>query len=97
HVAATSEPAAEERPPKELADFIRYCHRRRPAAWPELYDVMCGIAARREFRGWRQEQLRERGLTFALGGMRRLAAWVRAAIGSAADNREEGLPKPLPA
>ncbi len=80
HVTSAPEPAADDRPPKELADFIRYCHRRRPSAWPELYDVMCGIAARREFRGWGPEQLGERGLTFALGGMPRLATWVRATL-----------------
>ena len=27
HATATSETAAEDRPPKEVADFIRYCHR----------------------------------------------------------------------
>jgi hypothetical protein len=84
HVSATTEPAAEDRPPKEVAEFIRYCHRRRPAAWPELYDVMCGIAARREFRGWGPEQLGERGLTFSLGGMPRLASWVRVTLGASA-------------
>ncbi|TME34191.1 MAG: hypothetical protein E6I62_02935 [Chloroflexi bacterium] len=84
HVSATTEPAAEDRPPKEVAEFIRYCHRRRPAAWPELYDVMCGIAARREFRGWGPEQLGERGLTFSLGGMPRLVSWVRFTLGASA-------------
>ena len=83
-VTATSEPATEERPSKEVADFIRFCHRRRPSAWPEMYDVMCRIAARREFRGWGTEQLSERGLTFTLGGMPRLASWVRLTLGAPA-------------
>ncbi len=84
HVIATTEPAAEDRPPKEVADFIRFCHRRRPAAWPEIYDVMCGIAARREFRGWGPDQLSERGVTFTLGAMPRLASWVRMTLGAPA-------------
>jgi hypothetical protein len=82
HVTATPDPAEGDRPPKEVADFIRFCHRRRPAAWPELYDVMCGIAARREFRGWGPDQLSERGITFTLGGMPRLASWVRFTLGA---------------
>lgn len=64
-------------PPPDIADFIRFCHTRRAAGWPELYDEMCAVAARREFNGWGQEQLADRGLTFALTGMPQLAAWVR--------------------
>ena len=76
-VTATSEPATEDRPSKEVADFIRFCHRRRPSAWPEMYDVMCRIAARREFRGWGHDELAVRGLTFSLFDMQRMAGWVR--------------------
>ena len=96
-VTARVEAAAEDRPPKEVADFIRYCHRRRPSAWPELYDVMCGIAARREFRGWGPEQLGERGLTFSLGGMPRLAGWVRATLGASADAVDKNVHASSPA
>jgi hypothetical protein len=69
-------------PPPDAVDFIRFCHRRRHVGWPELYDEMCAVAARREFNGWDHEQLAEHGLTFSLYEMPRLAAWVRVVIGS---------------
>jgi hypothetical protein len=68
-------------PPPDAVEFIRFCYRRRHVGWPELYDEMCAVAARREFNGWDHEQLAERGLTFSLYEMPRLAAWVRAVIG----------------
>ena len=83
HVAVPNPAEASDPPPPEVAEFIRFCHRRRAAGWPELYDVMCAVAARREFRGWGPEQLSEHGLTFALAGMPRLAAWVRATLPNA--------------
>jgi hypothetical protein len=67
-------------PPPDVADFIRFCYRRRAAAWPEIYDEMCAVAARREFNGWDHEQLAAHGLTFSLFEMPRLAAWVRATL-----------------
>jgi hypothetical protein len=85
HVTANPPPDAADPPPPEVAEFIRFCHRRRPAVWPELYDVMCGVAARREFKGLGPDQLAERGLSFALSGMPRLANWVRATLPAAAD------------
>jgi hypothetical protein len=69
-----------ELPPPDVAAFIRYCHRRRGFAWPELYDEMCGVAARREFNGWDHSQLATLGLTFSLLDMPRLSAWVRAVL-----------------
>lgn len=69
-----------ELPPPDVVAFIRYCHRRRGSAWPELYDEMCGVAARREFNGWDHAALATRGLTFSLFEMVRLSAWVRAVI-----------------
>ena len=68
-------------PPPDAVEFIRFCHRRRHVGWPELYDEMCAVAARHEFNGWGPEQLAERGLTFSLYEMPRLAAWVRAVLG----------------
>lgn len=88
HVTAIPLPDAAEPPPAEVAEFIRYCHRRRPAVWPELYDVMCGVAARREFRGWGPDQFAERGLSFALSGVPRLATWVRATLPPPSDASE---------
>jgi hypothetical protein len=78
-------------------EFIRFCYRRRHVGWPELYDEMCAVAARREFNGWDHEQLAERGLTFSLYEMPRLAAWVRAVIGPqrvAADTDHRPVPQP---
>jgi hypothetical protein len=84
--------ASGDPPPPDVADFIRFCHRRRPAVWPELYDVMCGVAARREFRGWGPDQLAERGVTFALPAMPLLAAWVRATVGTHLESVEHSAP-----
>ena len=67
-------------PPPDVAAFIRYCHTRRGASWPELYDEMCGVAARREFNGWDHADLAARGLTFSLFEMPRLAGWSRAVL-----------------
>ena len=79
-----------ELPPPEVAAFIRHCHEMRGASWPELYDEMCGVASRHEFRGWDHADLEARGLTFSLLEMPRLAAWSRAVL--AAD--EAPLPEP---
>lgn len=76
-------------PPPDVIEFIRFCHRRRRAGWPELYDDMCAVAARREFNGWGQEQLEARGLTLSLFDMPRLAGWVRAVVAASAESREE--------
>ena len=57
----------------DVVEFIRFCHRRRHVGWPDLYDEMCAVAARREFNGWDHDQLAEHGLTFCLTDMPRLA------------------------
>ena len=67
-------------PTADIAAFIRHCHRRRGLKWPELYDEMCGVAARREFNGWDHAELAARGLTFSLLEMPRLAAWARSIL-----------------
>ncbi|MGH2417317.1 MAG: hypothetical protein ACRDFY_03195 [Candidatus Limnocylindria bacterium] len=77
-----------ELPAPELVAFIRYCHARHGASWPELYDEMCGVAARREFKGWDHAQLAERGLTFSLLEMPRLAGWSRAVLAVLAEQRD---------
>lgn len=69
-----------EVPPAEVAEFIRFAYRRRRVGWPEIYDDMCAVAARREFRGWDHARLAEAGLTFSLQDSPRLAAWVRAVL-----------------
>ena len=69
-----------DQPPPDVAEFIRFCHDRKPVGWPELYDEMCAVAARREFNGWDTEQFAARGLTFSLFEMPRLSGWVRAVL-----------------
>ena len=68
-------------PPPDVVEFIRFCHRRRHVGWPEIYDEMCAVAARREFNGWDHDELAEHGLTFSLYEMPRLASWVRTVLG----------------
>lgn len=67
-------------PPPDVAEFIRFCHGRKPVGWPELYDEMCAVAARGEFNGWDHDQFAARGLTFSLFEMPRLSRWVRAVL-----------------
>jgi hypothetical protein len=79
-------------PTPEVVEFIQFCHRRRHVGWPEIYDEMCAVAARREFNGWGHDQLAERGLTFALFEMPRLAGWVRTVLAAQPDQRETPTP-----
>ena len=86
---ATSRPGPSEGlPAPDLVAFIRYCHQRHGACWPELYDEMCAVAARREYHGWDHDQLAARGLTFSLFEMPRLAGWARAVLAGMAEQRE---------
>ena len=75
-------------PSPEVVAFIRYCHQQRGATWPELYDEMCGVAARREFNGWSHSDLAALGLTFSLLEMPRLAGWTRAVLAGLKEQRE---------
>lgn len=61
-------------PDAEAKAFVRFCYRRRSVAWPELYDEMCAVAARGEYRGMDYEQLGRLGIGFALASLPRLAA-----------------------
>jgi hypothetical protein len=72
---APSRPAAEapSSPDAEAVAFVRFCYRRRAVAWPELYDEMCAVAARGEYRGMSYEQLESLGIRFALTALPRLA------------------------
>ena len=81
-------PGEGEMPTPDIVAFIRYCHGRRGASWPELYDEMCAVAARREFNGWDHAQLSARGVTFTLPEMPRLAGWARAVLAGVAEQRE---------
>jgi hypothetical protein len=78
-----------ELPPPDVVSFIRFCHRRRGATWPELYDEMCAVAARREYKGWDRAELAARGLTFSLFEMPRLAGWTRTVLAGADGRRSD--------
>ena len=79
--AAVREPdAAAGAPPDGSSDadseavaFVRFCYRRRAVAWPELYDEMCAVAARGDYRGMTYEQLESLGIRFVLAALPRLA------------------------
>jgi len=60
----------------EAVEFVRFCYARRKVGWPELYDEMCGVAARGMFRGWGPDRLAEEGVGFTLDAMPALAALV---------------------
>jgi hypothetical protein len=60
-------------PDREALAFVRFCYRRRAVAWPELYDEMCAVAARGDYRGLGYEELERIGIRFALAALPRLA------------------------
>jgi hypothetical protein len=66
--------AATRVPDPDAVEFIRFCYRRRRVGWPELYDEMCAVAARGDYRGLGYEQLEDLGIRFALAALPRLAA-----------------------
>src|SRR6476619_724412 len=77
-VAAQNAPVGEV--PQEVVAFIRYCYQRRRIGWPELYDEMCGVAARAEFRGMDYDRLEQMGVRFSLPEMGRLAALAQEVV-----------------
>jgi hypothetical protein len=86
--AASRHGQSGDQPAPDVVAFIRYCHQQRGATWPELYDEMCGVAARREFNAWSHADLAARGLTFSLIEMTRLANWTRVVLAGMAEQRE---------
>ena len=67
-------------PDPDAVEFIRFCYRRRRVGWPELYDEMCGVAARGLFRGLVADDLAEHGIGFSLFDMPALAALAQRII-----------------
>ncbi len=80
--------------PEEVVAFIRYCYQRRRIGWPELYDEMCGVAARAEFRDMDYERLAELGVRFSLGEMGRLAALAQHVVADERRRRNAGTRGP---
>jgi hypothetical protein len=72
-------------------DFVRFCHRRRRAGWPELYDEMCAVASRGLYHGWGFAELAEHGITFGLAEMPRLAGFVAQVASKEADRRSRSF------
>lgn len=66
-------PGPQVDPDAEAEAFVRFCYRRRAVEWPELYDEMCAVAARGEYRGMDYEELNRLGIGFALPHLPRLA------------------------
>lgn len=60
--------------PDDAREFVRFCYRRRRVAWPALYDEMCAVASRGAFRGLGYAELAERGISFCLPDLPKLAA-----------------------
>jgi hypothetical protein len=83
-------------PPPDIAEFIRFCHRRRGVGWPEIYDEMCAVAARGEFHGWDHDELARRGISFTLFEMPRLAGWVRCVLADAMAPADPVIPAAAP-
>jgi hypothetical protein len=73
HVTPSDGPDGVADPEAEAFDFVRFCYRRRSVDWPELYDEMCAVAARGDYRGMDYEQLERVGIRFALAALPRLA------------------------
>ena len=55
------------------------------------------VAARREFNGWGYDQLATQGVTFTLGEMSKLAAWVREVLPARSEPPIDGRLAALPA
>lgn len=66
--------AASQGSDPEAVEFIRFCYKRRGVGWPELYDEMCGVAARGLYRGYGSDDLAAFGIGFSLFEMPSLAA-----------------------
>ena len=79
-------------PSPEAEAFIRYCYQRRRVGWPELYDEMCAVAARGEYRGMDYEALSALGVGFCLCETPRLAQLVTRVV--AEERRHDGRRAP---
>jgi hypothetical protein len=81
---AVSPPPVISPPPTDpeaaAREFVRFCYRRRSVAWPELYDEMCFVAARGDYRGMDYDQLERAGIRFALAALPGLADLVARVI-----------------
>jgi hypothetical protein len=91
HVEPSGGPDGAADPEAEAFDFVRFCYRRRAVAWPDLYDEMCAVAARGDYRGMGYEQLECLGIRFALAALPRLAETAARVIAEER-TRQSGTP-----
>jgi hypothetical protein len=77
----------EAAPPGEVASFVRFCYHRRRAGWPELYDEMCAVAARRLYNGWGFAELADHGIGFSLFETPALASLAREVVREETERR----------
>jgi hypothetical protein len=75
---------------EECLEFVRFCYRRRRVGWPELYDEMCAVAARGAYRGLGYAELAERGITFCLTDLPRLAELTELVLAEECASAEPG-------
>jgi hypothetical protein len=61
-------------------EFVRYCYRRRPVAWPLLYDEMSAVAGHGLFRGMGYLDLAEHGISLCLPDLPRLVELTQRVI-----------------
>lgn len=72
--------AAPRGPDPDAVEFIRFCYRRRRVGWPELYDEMCAVAARGQFRGYGPDDLSALGIGFGLFDLPALATLASSVV-----------------
>jgi len=72
-------------------EFVRFCYRRRRVGWPALYDEMSAVAARGTFQGLCYGDLAERGVSFCLPELPRLAALTQRVI---SEDQRPAEPRP---
>ena len=77
----------EAAPPGEVALFVRFCYHRRRTGWPELYDEMCAVAARRLYNGWGFAELADHGIGFSLFETPALASLAREIVREETERR----------
>lgn len=70
---------------------MRFCYRRRRVGWPVLYDEMSVVAARAAFRGLGYGDLAERGISFCLEDLPRMAALTERVV---AEEERRSEPQP---
>jgi hypothetical protein len=71
----------------DAAEFVRFCYRRRPVGWPDLYDEMCAVSNRGQFRGWGPDELARNGIGFGLFELPALASLVHRVVAEEQETR----------